>query len=185
MSAAQQGHQDHQDFSVCPWIAAIQNNLHSTIHPCQMQQNGALQISLTILIKRQTRSCTHSPHRSPTRPVCKPNGWWCLTINYRELNSNTAPLKAAVPNITSVVTAAQAATASVHGCLRCQSYVFHYSPKGGRQTPVCLYLGRVTIHFQPAHTTVQTLSPYCPQHASSTTQHHENNLGRSHISIYG
>ncbi|KAK4810672.1 hypothetical protein QYF61_007472 [Mycteria americana] len=41
----------------------------------------------------------HSPYNSPVWPVRKPDGRWRLTVNYRRLNANTAPLTAAVPNI--------------------------------------------------------------------------------------
>lgn len=50
---------------------------------------------------------THSPFNSPVWPVRKPNGKWRLTIDYRRLNANTAPLTAAVPNLSELIAAIQ------------------------------------------------------------------------------
>ena len=61
------------------------------------------------LKKREIISCTHSPYNSPVWPVRKLDGRWHLTIDYGKLNSNTAPLTAAVPSINSIAMAIQAA----------------------------------------------------------------------------
>ena len=42
---------------------------------------------------------THSPFNSPVWPVKKPDGSWCMTVDYRELNKVTPPLHAAVPSL--------------------------------------------------------------------------------------
>ncbi|XP_063996998.1 uncharacterized protein LOC135173782 [Pogoniulus pusillus] len=62
------------------------------------------------LEKRKIVTRTHSPYNSPVWPVRKPDGRWRLTINFRKLNSNTLPLTAAVPSLSSTVTAIQAAS---------------------------------------------------------------------------
>ncbi|NXO54347.1 POL5 protein, partial [Aramus guarauna] len=53
---------------------------------------------------------TQSPYDSPVWPVKNPAGQWRLTIDYRRLNANTAPLTAAVPNIAELVTQIQGAS---------------------------------------------------------------------------
>jgi len=55
------------------------------------------------LEKRGIIETTHSPYNSPVWPVKKPAGQWCFTVDYRHLNTNTAPLTAMVPNIAEVV----------------------------------------------------------------------------------
>jgi len=49
----------------------------------------------------------HSPYNSPVWPVKKLKGQWRLTIDYRRLNANTAPLTAAVPSIAELITQIQ------------------------------------------------------------------------------
>ncbi|RMC19569.1 hypothetical protein DUI87_03127 [Hirundo rustica rustica] len=44
-------------------------------------------------------SKTHSPFNSPIWPVCKSEGEWRLTVDYRALNEVTPPLSAAVPDM--------------------------------------------------------------------------------------
>ncbi|RMC17141.1 hypothetical protein DUI87_05718 [Hirundo rustica rustica] len=44
-------------------------------------------------------SKTHSPFNSPIWPVCKSDGEWRLTVDYRALNEVTPPLSAAVPDM--------------------------------------------------------------------------------------
>ncbi|RMB88706.1 hypothetical protein DUI87_34946 [Hirundo rustica rustica] len=44
-------------------------------------------------------SKTHSPFNSPIWPVCKSEGEWRLTVDYRALNEVTLPLSAAVPGM--------------------------------------------------------------------------------------
>ncbi|RMC21338.1 hypothetical protein DUI87_02200 [Hirundo rustica rustica] len=44
-------------------------------------------------------SKTHSPFNSPIWPVCKSDGEWRLTVDYRALNKVTPPLSAAVPDM--------------------------------------------------------------------------------------
>ncbi|KAK4806382.1 hypothetical protein QYF61_016232 [Mycteria americana] len=61
------------------------------------------------ITNRQIISRTHSPYNSPVWPVRKPDGRWCLTVDYRRLNANTAPLTAAVPNIANLTATLQAA----------------------------------------------------------------------------
>ncbi|GAB0206094.1 pol-like protein ENS-3 [Grus japonensis] len=65
---------------------------------------------VTDLEKRGIITRTHSPYNSPVWPVKNPNGQWRLTIDYRRLNANTAPLTAAVPNIAELVTQIQGAS---------------------------------------------------------------------------
>ncbi|KAK4828563.1 hypothetical protein QYF61_027532 [Mycteria americana] len=52
---------------------------------------------------------THSPYTSPVWPVRKPDGRWRLTVDYRRLNANTAPLAAAVPDIANLTATVRAA----------------------------------------------------------------------------
>ncbi|KAK4816905.1 hypothetical protein QYF61_024915 [Mycteria americana] len=110
------------------------------------------------LEKRQIISCTSSPYNSPFWPVHKPDGQWQLIIDYRKFNSNTPPLMAAAPNITSVVTAIQAAAhlwmaaLDVKGMLfmiplreedksqfaftwQGTQYTFNWLPQGYKQSP--------------------------------------------------
>ncbi|RMC18111.1 hypothetical protein DUI87_04990 [Hirundo rustica rustica] len=44
-------------------------------------------------------SKTHSPFNSPIWPVCKSDGEWRLTVDYRALNKVTPPLSAAVSDM--------------------------------------------------------------------------------------
>ncbi|RMC02513.1 hypothetical protein DUI87_20907 [Hirundo rustica rustica] len=44
-------------------------------------------------------SKAHSPFNSPIWPVCKSDGEWRLTVDYRALNEVTPPLSAAVPDM--------------------------------------------------------------------------------------
>ncbi|RMC11069.1 hypothetical protein DUI87_12261 [Hirundo rustica rustica] len=44
-------------------------------------------------------SKAHSPFNSPHWPVCKSDGEWRLTVDYRALNEVTPPLSAAVPDM--------------------------------------------------------------------------------------
>ncbi|RMB91553.1 hypothetical protein DUI87_32132 [Hirundo rustica rustica] len=44
-------------------------------------------------------SKTHSPFNSPIWPVCKSDGEWRLTVDYRALNEMTPPLSAALPDM--------------------------------------------------------------------------------------
>ncbi|KAK4819569.1 hypothetical protein QYF61_007080, partial [Mycteria americana] len=71
-------------------------------------RNGISEV-IADLEKRQISSRTHSPHNSPVWPVRKPDGRWRLTVDYRRLNANTAPLTAAVPNIANLTATLQAA----------------------------------------------------------------------------
>ncbi|KAK4828000.1 hypothetical protein QYF61_022777, partial [Mycteria americana] len=71
-------------------------------------QNGISEV-IADLEKRQIISRTHSPYNSPGWPVRKPDGRWRLTVDYRRLNANTAPLTAAVPNIANLTATLQAA----------------------------------------------------------------------------
>ncbi|KAK4810669.1 hypothetical protein QYF61_007469, partial [Mycteria americana] len=71
-------------------------------------RNGISEV-IADLEKRQIISRTHSPYNSPVWPVRKPDGRWRLTVNYRRLNANTAPLTAAVPNIANLTATLQAA----------------------------------------------------------------------------
>ena len=71
-------------------------------------KQGILEV-INDLEKRGIISRTHSPYNSPVWPVCKPDGQWRLKIDYRRLNSNTPPLTGAIPNMSSVVAAIQAA----------------------------------------------------------------------------
>ena len=48
-------------------------------------------------------------HLQQAAPVQKPDRRWCLTVDYWCLNGNTAPLTAAVPNITNLTATLQAA----------------------------------------------------------------------------
>lgn len=131
----------HENFTSCPCTTTISNNL------CLAMSAAKWGISevITDLEKRQIVNRTHSPYNSPVWLVRKPDGWWCLTIDYRRLKSNTPPLTAAVLSITSVVTAIQAAAHLWVATLDIKDIVFYYSPKGGRQSPVCLYLGRDAV----------------------------------------
>lgn len=45
----------------------------------------------------------HSPYNSPIWPVQKSDGWWRMTVEYRELNKVTPPIHVAVPNIASLM----------------------------------------------------------------------------------
>ena len=38
-------------------------------------------------------------HNSPIWPVRKPDGMWCMTVDFQELNKVTPPLHAAVPSV--------------------------------------------------------------------------------------
>ncbi|KAK4810621.1 hypothetical protein QYF61_007358 [Mycteria americana] len=71
-------------------------------------RNGISEV-IADLEKRQIISRTHSPYNSPVWPVRKPDGRWRLTVDYRRLNANTAPLTAAVPNIANLTATLQAA----------------------------------------------------------------------------
>ncbi|KAK4806990.1 hypothetical protein QYF61_000319 [Mycteria americana] len=71
-------------------------------------RNGISEV-IADLEKRQIISKTHSPYNSPVWPVRKPDGRWRLTVDYRRLNANTAPLTAAVPNIANLTATLQAA----------------------------------------------------------------------------
>ena len=62
---------------------------------------------VTDLEKRGILKRTHSPYNSPVWPVKKRTGQWHFTVDYRQLNANTAPLAAAVPNMTEIVTLIQ------------------------------------------------------------------------------
>jgi len=53
---------------------------------------------------------TYSPYNSPVWPVKKPDGQWRLTIDYRQLNANTAPLTAAGRSTGELVTQIQGAS---------------------------------------------------------------------------
>ena len=64
---------------------------------------------VTELEKRGIIKRIHSPYNSPVWPVKKPTGPWHFTVAYRQLNTNTAPLAAAVPNMTEIVTLIQGA----------------------------------------------------------------------------
>ncbi|KAK4815369.1 hypothetical protein QYF61_001357 [Mycteria americana] len=66
---------------------------------------------------------------SGTTCVRKPDGWWRLAIDYRKLNSNTPPLMAAVPNITSLVTARQAAAHPRLAALDAKDMFFMIPPR--------------------------------------------------------
>ena len=55
------------------------------------------------LEKRDIITRTHSPYNSSVWPGKKTNGQWQLTVDYRQLNANTASLTAAVPNIAELV----------------------------------------------------------------------------------
>ncbi|KAK4819549.1 hypothetical protein QYF61_007060 [Mycteria americana] len=71
-------------------------------------RNGISEV-IADLEKRQISSRTHSPYNSPVWPIRKPDGRWRLTVDYRRLNANTAPLTAAVPNIANLTATLQAA----------------------------------------------------------------------------
>ncbi|KAK4811127.1 hypothetical protein QYF61_019758 [Mycteria americana] len=71
-------------------------------------RNGISEV-IADLEKRQIISRTHSPYNSPVWPVRKPDGRWRLTVDYRRLNANTAPLTAAVPNIANLTATLQIA----------------------------------------------------------------------------
>ncbi|KAF4801205.1 hypothetical protein TURU_036706 [Turdus rufiventris] len=51
------------------------------------------------LESQEVVSKTHSPFNSPIWPVCKSDGEWRLTVNYRALNKVTPLPSAAVPNM--------------------------------------------------------------------------------------
>ena len=59
----------------------------------------AVEVEIKRIIKR-----THSPYNSLVWPVKKPIRQWLFTVDYRHLNTNTASLTTAVPNIAEVVT---------------------------------------------------------------------------------
>ncbi|KAK4810748.1 hypothetical protein QYF61_007722 [Mycteria americana] len=71
-------------------------------------RNGISEV-IADLEKRQIISRTLSPYNSPVWPVRKPDERWRLTVDYRRLNANTAPLTAAVPNIANLTATLQAA----------------------------------------------------------------------------
>ncbi|KAK4810584.1 hypothetical protein QYF61_007321 [Mycteria americana] len=71
-------------------------------------RNGISEV-IADLEKRQIISRTHSPYNSPVWPVRKPDGRWRLTVDYRRLNANAAPLTAAVPSIANLTATLQAA----------------------------------------------------------------------------
>ena len=58
---------------------------------------------------------THSPLNSPAWPVRKPDGSWCVTVDYRKLNKVTPPLHAAVPSIEDIL-----------DTLSCELGTYHY-----------------------------------------------------------
>ncbi|KAK4825914.1 hypothetical protein QYF61_003409 [Mycteria americana] len=64
---------------------------------------------VTELEKRGIIKRTHSPYNSLVWPVKKQTGQWRFTVDYRQLNANTAPLTAAVPNMAEIVTLIQGA----------------------------------------------------------------------------
>lgn len=130
-----------ENFTSCPCTTTISNNLCLAISAPEW---GISEV-ITDLEKRQIVNCIHSPYNSPVWLVHKPDGWWHLTIDYRRLKSNTPPLTAAVLSITSVVTAIQAAAHLWMATLDIKDIVFCCSPKGGRQIPDCLYLGRDSL----------------------------------------
>lgn len=60
---------------------------------------------VTELEKRGIIKRTHSPYNSLVWPVKKPTRPWHFTVEYRQLNANTTPLTAAVPNMAEIVKA--------------------------------------------------------------------------------
>ncbi|GAB0208371.1 pol-like protein ENS-3 [Grus japonensis] len=83
-------------------------------YPLPAAAHSGIDGVVTDLEKRGIITRTHSPYNSPVWPVKKLNGQWRLTIDYRRLNANTAPLTAAVPNIAELVTQIQGAS---HPCM--------------------------------------------------------------------
>lgn len=50
---------------------------------------------------------THCPYNTPVWPVHKPHGKWRLTMDYQQLDVNTGPLTAAVPNTAELISIIQ------------------------------------------------------------------------------
>ncbi|RMC17001.1 hypothetical protein DUI87_06258 [Hirundo rustica rustica] len=75
----------------------------STVHRRQYRTNRDAVIPIHKMIRELESqgvvSKTHSPFNSPIWPVCKPDGEWRLTVDYRALNEVTPPLSAAVPDM--------------------------------------------------------------------------------------
>ncbi|RMC16222.1 hypothetical protein DUI87_08437 [Hirundo rustica rustica] len=75
----------------------------SMVHHQQYQINRDAVIPIRKMIHElETQvvvSKTHSPFNSPIWPVCKSDGEWRLTVDYRALNEVTPPLSAAVPDM--------------------------------------------------------------------------------------
>ncbi|RMC19944.1 hypothetical protein DUI87_03512 [Hirundo rustica rustica] len=75
----------------------------STVHRRQYRTNRDAVIPIHKIIRELESqgvvSKTHSPFNSPIRPVCKSDGEWRLTVDYRALNEVTPPLSAAVPDM--------------------------------------------------------------------------------------
>ncbi|RMC14961.1 hypothetical protein DUI87_07140 [Hirundo rustica rustica] len=75
----------------------------STVHRRQYRTNRDAVIPIHKMIRElETQgvvSKTHSPFNSPIWPVCKSDGEWRLTVDYRAWNEVTQPLSAAVPDM--------------------------------------------------------------------------------------
>ncbi|RMC07727.1 hypothetical protein DUI87_17206 [Hirundo rustica rustica] len=75
----------------------------STVHRRQYRTTRDAVIPIHKMIRELESqgvvSKTHSPFNSPIWPVCKPDGEWRLTVDYRALNEVTPPLSAAVPDM--------------------------------------------------------------------------------------
>ncbi|RMC16846.1 hypothetical protein DUI87_06099 [Hirundo rustica rustica] len=75
----------------------------STVHRRQYRTNQDAVIPIHKMIRELESqgvvSKTHSPFNSPIWPVCKSDGEWRLTVDYRALNAVTPPLNAAVPDM--------------------------------------------------------------------------------------
>ncbi|RMC16235.1 hypothetical protein DUI87_08450 [Hirundo rustica rustica] len=75
----------------------------STVHRQQYRTNRDAVIPIHKMIQELESqgvvSKTHSPFNSPIWPVCKSDGEWRLTVDYRALNEVTPPLSAAVPDM--------------------------------------------------------------------------------------
>jgi len=87
---------------------------------------------VTELEKRDIIKRTHSPYNSPVWPVKKPTRQWHFTVEYRQLNANTIPLTAAVPNMAEIVKALCVSNSSnsanysqIFLCMGNQRLLFH------------------------------------------------------------
>lgn len=87
---------------------------------------------VTELEKRGIIKRTHSPYNSPVWPVKKPTRQWHFTVDYRQLNANTTPLTATVPNMAEIVKALCVSNSSnsanysqIFLCMGNQRLLFH------------------------------------------------------------